>query len=1043
MEIIDVTLKELISRSNITSKKLALYSANAVQLKSNSTSDSSRIKQEMGSAKSSTPASASFNNNSKCINNRTLKAGSQSETDEDDWIKANIIKIDTNKPLKIQRQGIKKDSLSKEKQFESRKRPNDSNLPMQANKKILIDPMKVSNINMIKKKFTPSQSSQDSFNKNENYEVLEHPKTELKFKTQNCFLSLIRDIFCSTSDHRMKLEELRRRINLWSKGQTAPLNVWFKEVDNWENLLVSAVHFLSGEFQLQPEDFVPYLEFKSNLNIYCWIGAGRDNDVRMMNLYKYWLIRRNEMGVKAVNNIKHKALTRNLDDHNRVIVEWKVRAATESEAFEYHIQEKRRYEDAQSPFRFRQHGYESVVGPVHLPNITTKAFDNNTLIAERPNTVNYLSLIVDAVARLPNGEGNLADICKLVKYSQYLESNLSDQSLHSFVTTGLDKLCSEALNPIVQFDNKRKLWIYLHRNYSEEDFKKLHNYQINAKQKKIVYKKVPSLDDSMRLIGNATTVALSKSTKQNVSAINTNILPEFESSKKIFQLRSSPPPLKIASRRYFKSSSSSVEPFDIEASLDAHTMPIAAKDNKTQKIRTVNSQETLLSKNISCNVQKPTLNVNINNQASPIVGQKRIMGKSISVGKNPTPTLKCNAAIGEQNYSISLNVKPKNVCIDANSRQNEVPALCGSSYQTSKAPLASVMQHKNVVKINSNMGKNIMSSQQTPKFILTASSFQKGGKLISIPRNQTPMLSQQKQILTNVIVQQQKAKSEQILLTSNSQQKIPALTISSTSISDNSIRVPSTKFIQIQQPSSSGISTQSQHTVFHLKQLKEGGVGQQAMILKPHILKTTSTSSSELSTPPLVSVSKFLKSSSGSILQSPQIITTTAQKLSTETTNSPIFARVVAAGSQGIGILPGKTATTFKVAGTNTALQRGVLQLAGNQQYSIVSKGKNINPVSSTSTSSSSLSGAHSKIISNQTNSHNDNLCIGDATSTSNIILTSAGSERHTPATHVQQKSLKIVQSGPIATQHLLNAKLFNVQALTNKGIKTSTGTIK
>ena len=66
------------------------------------------------------------------------------------------------------------------------------------------------------------------------------------------------------------------------------------------------------------------------------------------------------------------------------------------------------------------------------------------------------------------GEGTRADICELMKDSQYLAGG-AEASLHSVVSGALDRLHYEA-DPCVKYDSTRKVWIYLHRHRSETQF---------------------------------------------------------------------------------------------------------------------------------------------------------------------------------------------------------------------------------------------------------------------------------------------------------------------------------------------------------------------------------------------------------------------------------------------------------------------------------------------------------------------------------------------------------------------------------------------
>lgn len=351
----------------------------------------------------------------------------------------------------------------------------------------------------------------------ENMNLLEELNTtkmpELLQDTHACFLSLIRDILCSTPDHRMSLDELKRKVNFWLLNPITPLNDWYHQSENWFSLLPSAVHFLTGEFTDQPEDFVPYLEFKVHLNIYQWIGAGRDTDNNLVPLCKYWLSRRNDMGTSkglisskpklefgelvSMNSASDEAssLDRSLSPAPaRFPTDWIVTKATTAEIEDFREQERRRYNSPHMSFTYYQHGYESVVGPIkgiynqQLPGIT-KARGHNMLVHNRPNFVTILTLVRDAAARLPNGEGTRADICELLKSSQYINPAAGDQVLQTIVSGALDRMHTEP-DPCVKYDSKRKIWIYLHRNRSESEFEKMHlQQQCVIKPKKIICKK--------------------------------------------------------------------------------------------------------------------------------------------------------------------------------------------------------------------------------------------------------------------------------------------------------------------------------------------------------------------------------------------------------------------------------------------------------------------------------------------------------------------------------------------------------------------------
>lgn len=145
---------------------------------------------------------------------------------------------------------------------------------------------------------------------------------------------------------------------------------------------------------------------------------------------------------------------------------------------DFQSQERIRFDQAHKSFTYRQYGYESVVGPVKgiyapISNLS-KARNNNRLSGNRPNYITVLTLVRDATARLPNGEGTKLDICELLKSSQYINLEANEKELHSIVTGALDRMLTEK-PPCVKFDESRKIWIYMHRNKNESEFDFLHN----------------------------------------------------------------------------------------------------------------------------------------------------------------------------------------------------------------------------------------------------------------------------------------------------------------------------------------------------------------------------------------------------------------------------------------------------------------------------------------------------------------------------------------------------------------------------------------
>lgn len=1015
-------------------------------------------------------------NSGKLASKSIQQANRQSETDEDDW-KSNLINKDSKGETPFAKTVSKLDQKTGFKQTKmktiyphhpnnvivNRKRPNTENIQVRAGKKIVIDaggivksPFTNKNTMLQNKKIIVNSRPTVVMDPNDLIEDCGDDidnSPESRHEMQACFLSLIRDIFCSTRDHRMKLEELRNRINVWLSNPIASMNDWFTLSNDWGVLLISAVHFLSGEFQDQPDDFVPYLEFKSQLNIYQWIGAGRDSDTRMTSLCHYWLSRRNEMGIKATNMMKHKVLSKthvspekNEENHLQQAVpppnarcrtNWKVQPATNEDIQKFQAQERQRYENPHLPFTYRQHGYESVVGPLRgvysQSPAATKARDHNTLIADRPNFVTILALVRDAAARLPNGEGTRWDICELLKSSQYIAPGTSDNVIQSIVSGALDRMHTEH-DPCIKYDTKQKLWIYVHRNRSEGEFERLHLQQqeIN-RQKKPVFRKtklespqqlITISSASMRVVPNTSIRTYHSKVVPSTSNVVKPIpaLSTFDNKQKI-QTQSSPPPLKISPKRYIKmvGNEKTLEAIDVEESLDAHTTPIVkgVADSKTRvslkNVSQMSPMRIVTSSTATSNLvqSSPVLSgtqsfiINSNRSNSPKVGTivagKKTAEKPVFVGQSQGPSIVSQSSPNSsQNFLIPVNSSGGKI-VKTNA---EPPAL---TIQGRATPI-----QRNVMKVVG--GKTVINPQ--PKIILTASSAlqsQKGGKVMNISKTQSPvtMLSQQKQILTNVIVQQQKAKGQnQILTSGGNQQKMPGLTISTSGANTTSPQV-----IQIQQPSADGkfttvstanLTQQQRQTIFQsLKQLKPG-TNQPTMILKPQMVKA---GSGDVSAPPLVGVSnsvgQVLKTGAATVTQQPQVFVSMGQKTVPK--------------------------TTFKIAG-NQGTHSGLIQISGSPgsplaQYAVVSKGKNI------------ISVNQSKMITTCAASSLQNV----VSSTGNVILSSNQSQQISPEQQnvqgtTQNQPIKIVQSGSITAQQLIGAKLINVQTLANKGIKTTSG---
>ncbi|KAK9885726.1 hypothetical protein WA026_012495 [Henosepilachna vigintioctopunctata] len=358
---------------------------------------------------------------------------------------------------------------------------------------------------------------------NSNIDILEvNNKPELMQETHSNFLSLLRDIICSTTEHRMDFSALEKRLQTWQESPISPLNDWYSLCESWVRVLQSAINFLCGNATELPNDFVPYLEYKQLINAYQWIGAGRDSDSLLAPLCVFWLEHRDELKtVKQKEEVDIEISDRaQTPPPPRCPTNWTVRKANQEDIERFQEQEKRRYENPHRAFTYCCNGYESVVAPlkgIYNPSVgSAKARGHTILTTDRPNFVTILSLVRDATARLPNGEGTRGDIAELLKYSQYISPTATDSVLQTVVSGALDRMHTQ-FDPCVKYEAKRKIWIYLHRNRSEEDFEKIHQHlQGVAKIPKKAPKKSPT-KQKVKQLDKTKSTKESNSTLENVS----------------------------------------------------------------------------------------------------------------------------------------------------------------------------------------------------------------------------------------------------------------------------------------------------------------------------------------------------------------------------------------------------------------------------------------------------------------------------------------------------------------------------------------------
>lgn len=138
----------------------------------------------------------------------------------------------------------------------------------------------------------------------------------------------------------------------------------------------------------------------------------------------------------------------------------------------FHIEETLRYSVPERAFSYTAvDGRKSAVAPIRRSSgkPSSKVRDHFMLKTDRPPHVTVLCLVRDAAARLPENMGTRTDVCTLMRDSQYIVEDISDEQLNQVVSRGLDRLHYEN-DPCVQYNGDTKLWVYLHGDREEGDF---------------------------------------------------------------------------------------------------------------------------------------------------------------------------------------------------------------------------------------------------------------------------------------------------------------------------------------------------------------------------------------------------------------------------------------------------------------------------------------------------------------------------------------------------------------------------------------------
>lgn len=140
---------------------------------------------------------------------------------------------------------------------------------------------------------------------------------------------------------------------------------------------------------------------------------------------------------------------------------------------DFRNQETKRYMAPEKAFTYVNPWGHSIVGPLKRgPALDGGRPREHVLLRnERPSHVTILCIVRDAASRLPNNRGTRADICDLLRDSQYVREGATFAQLNTVVSGALDRLHYEESAP-VRYDTESKEWCYLHNDMNEEDFER-------------------------------------------------------------------------------------------------------------------------------------------------------------------------------------------------------------------------------------------------------------------------------------------------------------------------------------------------------------------------------------------------------------------------------------------------------------------------------------------------------------------------------------------------------------------------------------------
>ncbi|KAJ7305034.1 hypothetical protein JRQ81_010817 [Phrynocephalus forsythii] len=412
--------------------------------------------------------------------------------------------------------------------------------------------------------------------------VKEEPLEDIKpclgvNEISSSFFSLLLEILLLEGPASLSM--LEDKVMDWQSSPASTLNSWFSFAPNWSELVLPALQYLTGESRDAPSTFSPFVEFKEKTQQWKLTGSSQDHEKELAALFQLWLETKDQIFFKDNEDSSDATLP-----VPRARTDYVVRPSTGEEKRLFQEQERYRYSQPHKAFTFRMHGFESVVGPVKgvfdKETSLNKAREHSLLRSDRPAYVTILSLVRDAAARLPNGEGTRAEICELLKDSQFLAPDVTSAQVNTVVSGALDRLHYEK-DPCVKYDTGRRLWIYLHRDRSEEEFERIHQAQAAAAKAKKAVQQKPKPPAKIKSSTKESSVKVVTSGPPEPSQLSlsdsslpaTPVTPATPTAPPLPAMPISPPPASVVSKSLPSVGSEQAKPNQSVLLVSSATMP--------------------------------------------------------------------------------------------------------------------------------------------------------------------------------------------------------------------------------------------------------------------------------------------------------------------------------------------------------------------------------------------------------------------------------------------------------------------------------------